>query len=220
MKDLLIFVADADAQAFMRGILSRPQALAVRTITFDIERHPLHDSGILQNGAELARMKKGYYRKALLMWDHHGSGCEHKHAAEEVQATIQAKLDSFTWEGNSAVTVLVPELEQWLWFCESALAAHCGITANQLAQWVDEHAEKLGKTSDALKAEEPKELFGHVMRKQLKHSVFPHDFEKIGQRASIPGLMKCKSFQSVAETLRAWFPALKQPSGEWNDRLF
>jgi hypothetical protein len=80
MKDLLVYVADADALAFMKAVLERPPALGIRPIGFGIERHPMRDSGMVQSGAELTRMKKGKYHKALLMWDHHGSGRDHRQA--------------------------------------------------------------------------------------------------------------------------------------------
>jgi hypothetical protein len=40
MKDLLLYVADADAQAFMNSLLNKPLALGIRQISFDIERPP------------------------------------------------------------------------------------------------------------------------------------------------------------------------------------
>jgi hypothetical protein len=119
---------------------------------------------------------------------------------------MQAKLDSYTWKDNSAVIVLVPELEQWLWFCENALATHYAITVKQLAQWVDERAAKLGKASGALKEEQPKELFEHVVRKQIKRTISPRDFEEIGNHAGVNGLLMCPSFSAIVGTLRAWFP--------------
>jgi hypothetical protein len=211
MKDLLVYVADADALAFLKALLERPQALGIRPITFDIERHPSRDSGMVQSGAELARMKKGRYHKALLMWDHHGSGRDLKHTPEKVQADIQSKLDSFTWKDNSATIVLVPELEQWLWFCTNAVASHCNITVQQLDVWVDAHALKRGMAADILKAQQPKELFEHIMRERLGRTISPRDFEKIGTRASVNGLRHCSSFRNVAETLQAWFPESPEP---------
>jgi hypothetical protein len=205
MKDLLVYVADADALAFLRAILQRHQALGIRPVTFDIEWHPQRDAGMVQSGAELVRMKKGRYHKALLMWDHHGSGRDHRQAPHLVAQDIQGKLDSFTWSGNSSVTVLVPELEQWLWFCENAVAAHCGITQVQLDQWVQERSLKLGKTADAMKQQQPKELFEHIMRERIKRTISPHDFDEIGQRASVNALLACDSFGAIALTLRAWF---------------
>jgi len=205
VKDLLVYVADADALAFMRSILRRPQALGIRAITFDIERHPLRDSGMVQSGAELVRMKKGMYGKALLVWDHHGSGRDHKHAPADVCQEIQTKLDTFTWSGNSAVMILVPELEQWLWFCESAVVSHCGITQAQLDQWVQDRAGKLGKAVVSLKQQQPKELFEYIMRERLMQTISPRDFDEIGQRASVNALLGCETFSVIARTLRAWF---------------
>jgi len=57
MKDLLVSAADADAQAFMTSILSRPQAVGIKPITFTVDRHPLRDSGMVQTGPELAGMR-------------------------------------------------------------------------------------------------------------------------------------------------------------------
>lgn len=205
MKDLLVYAADADAMAFMRGMLGKPRALGIRPVDFDIERHPQRDAGMVQSGAELARMKKGHYHKVLLMWDHHGSGREHKQTPGQVQADTQAKLDAYTWKDNSAVTVLIPELEQWLWFCENAVAAHCQITLNQLAQWVDERAARLGKPAAVLKQEQPKELFEYVMREKLERTISPRDFEEIGVQAGVNGLLGCASFSAIVGILRAWF---------------
>jgi len=206
MKDLLVYVADADALGFVRAILNRPQALGIQSITFDIERHPQRDAGMVQSGAELTRMKKGRYGRALLLWDHHGSGRDHKQTPTQVAQEIQGKLDSFTWSGNSATTVLAPELEEWLWFCESAVATHCGVTMLQLQQWIEERAAKLVKPVDALKQQQPKELFEHIMRERIKRTISPRDFEQIGQRASVNALLASESFGAIAQTLRTWFP--------------
>jgi hypothetical protein len=206
MKDLLLYVADADAQAFMNSLLNKPLALGIRQITFDIERHPQRDSGMVQSGAELARMKKSQYQKALLTWDHHGSGRDHRQSPEQVREEIQNKLDSYTFRGNSSVTIFVPELEQWLWYSENALISHCSITTDQLRKWLDERSNKLGKTVDELKTEQPKELFEYVMRDRLKRTISPRDFAEIGRRAGVNQLMACESFRSIVDVLRNWFP--------------
>jgi hypothetical protein len=208
MKDLLVYVADADALAFMRSTLNRHQALGIRAISFDIERHPQRDAGMVQSSAELARMKKGYYGKALLMWDHHGSGRDHKQTPLQAASDIQGKLDSYTWSDNSCVAVLVPELEQWLWHCDNAVATHCGVTTVQLGQWIAERAQKVSSSADTLKQEQPKELFEYVMRVKLKRTISPRDFDEIGKRAGITGLLACDSFRSIVEALRLWFPPL------------
>lgn len=205
MKDLLVYVADADALGFIRSVLNRPQALGIRPLSFDIERHPQRDAGMVQSGAELTRMKKGRYDKALLLWDYHGCGRDHKQSPEEVGLEIQDKLDRFSWSGNSAVTVLVPELEQWLWFCDNAVAAHCGVSVGELQQWMRERATKLGKSVEQITRQQPKELFEHVMRDRLKRTISPRDFEEIGRQASVNALLVCTSFDSIVRRLRDWF---------------
>lgn len=206
MKDLLLYVADADAQAFLNSLLTKPLALGIREITFDIERHPQRDSGMVQSGSELTRMKKGKYQKALLTWDHHGSGRDHKQTPEQVRDEIQNKLDSYTWCGNSSVTIFVPELEQWLWYCENALLSYCGISADELNAWLAERSGKLGKPAEVLKAEQPKELFEYVVRDRLKRTISPRDFSEIGKLAGVRGLKECDSFRSIVDVLQAWFP--------------
>ncbi len=204
MKDLLLYTADADAMGFMRSILNRPKALGIRNISFDIERHPLRDSGMIQSAAELTRMKKGMYSKALLMWDHHGSGRD-RHSPQVIAREVQHKLDQYTWSGNSAVTVLMPELEEWLWCCEQALARYCNISAEDLLQWTKIMAGEHSVTVEELRRKYPKELFEHVMRDRLRRTISPKDFEKIGEIASIRSLEQCESFNTILVTLKMWF---------------
>ncbi|BCL75793.1 hypothetical protein JHS3_15290 [Jeongeupia sp. HS-3] len=206
MKDLLVYVADADAEAFLCSVLAKPQALGVRPFSFEIMRNPQRDAGMVNTGAELARMQKGKFGKALLLWDHHGSGRDKRQDAASVAAEIQNKLDSYTWSGNSAVTVLVPELEEWLWHCESALVAHCRISPQQLQQWIDEHAVNQKQNPAELKTSQPKELFEHIVKQKLRKTISPRDFEEIGKRAGIKGLEACPSFASICACLRNWFP--------------
>ena len=161
---------------------------------------------MVQSGAELTRMRKGQYRKALLAWDHHGSGRDHKQSPDVVRNEVQKRLDSCTWSENSAVTIFVPELEEWLWYCENALLAYWGISTEDLGAWLDERANKLGKSVATLKTEQPKELFEYVMRERLKRTISPRDFEEIGRRAGIKGLMACDSFLSFTRVLKRWFP--------------
>lgn len=212
MKDLFLYVADADAQAFMTSILNRPKALLIRPVDFDTERHAYKDFGMIQSGAELVRMKKRDYHKALLAWDHHGSGRDHKQKPEDVQREIQKKLDSFTWKDRSATIILVPELEQWLWYCEKAISSHYGLMDSPLHIWLEERASKLGVSITDLKKDKPKELFEHIIRDRLKRTISPRDFEEMGKRAGINELMQCDSFRDFVEILRTWFPAEKTSS--------
>lgn len=205
MKDLLVYTADADAMAFMRSLLKRPQALGIRDLVFESERHPQRDCGMVQSAAELVRMKKGQYDKVLLMWDHHGSGREHRQPAHEVAAEVQNKLDTYTWRNNSAVMVLIPELEQWLWFCEQAVANHYGISPNTLQDWIKLRSDQVESPADELRRDKPKELFEFIVREKIKRTISPRDFEGIGAKISVPALERCQTFSFITGTLRKWF---------------
>ncbi len=206
MKDLLIFTADADAQAFVKAILLRPQALKVRhNITFDVDRHTMRDSGMYTTGAELVRLQKPNYRYTVLIFDYHGSGREHKHKASFITTTIQNKLDSVTWKGRSSVLVCVPELEEWLWHCESALLRHWKISENQWMRWKSQQAKHLGGTVGDICKTKPKELFECMVKNCIGQTISPRDFGEIAKHASITALQQSASFNHLASILRGWF---------------
>ena len=214
MKDLFVYTADADAQQFLKSILNRPQALSIKPIEFHVERHTGRDSGMVQSGAELARMQKKAFRHALLTLDHHGSGrVGPGRLPQDIINEIQGKLNKFSWSDRSSVVIFVPELEQWLWHAENAMLAHFELTGNLLNSWVDDRAKKLGRSVEDLKTNQPKELFEYIIRDRLRRTISPRDFEEIGKRAGVDGLMKSQSFAAIVNLLRCWFPYHHQPAG-------
>lgn len=206
MKDLLVFAADADTGAFIGALLDRPEALGIRRVTFDIKRHDRRDPGMVTDGPERARLWKGHYEKALLIWDHEGSGRERKQTPAQAAADIAGRMDDVTWANNHTVVVLEPELEIWLWHCESALRAHLDVSADELLKWIEVFAGRARETPEAVKRDSPKDLFEDIVKVRLKRTISPRDFEHIGRRASIRGLMSCPSFAAIAGALREWFP--------------
>jgi len=177
MKDLLVFVADADIMAFMTSMLRRPEALGIRALTFDVIRHPQRDPGMVSTGPELARIEKASYEKALLIWDHHGSGRESTRSSLTAAEEVSRRMDSVTWAGRHMTVALMPELEQWLWHCEAALASHLGITQQDLQDRVGEYARGERISADHAKQDRPKELFEAIMLRQLRRTISPRDFE-------------------------------------------
>src|SRR5580698_7674727 len=115
MKDLFVLTADADMQAVFRTILGRSEALGIRPITSTVDRHVNRDPGVFSEGPEFIRrtIPKNDYRHFILAFDHDGSGCNRP--PDECARTVQERLDSFTFIGRSAVVVIAPELEEWLW---------------------------------------------------------------------------------------------------------
>lgn len=205
MKDLFLLTADADALAFMKSILSRHEALGIRPITFEHMRHPMRDSGVIKEGPETARMYKGKCNKALLLWDHHGSGHERRYSAEDSAHKIQERLDGVTWSDNSGAVSVAPELEEWLWHSASSIAAYFCVEQDQLFAWMNEYAVKKRSTVEKITKDFPKELFEFVCIDKLKRSISPRDFEEIGRIASINDLQGSASFAKILALLQAWF---------------
>ncbi|MBI5165460.1 MAG: hypothetical protein HY985_16340 [Magnetospirillum sp.] len=44
------------------------------------------------------------------------------------------------------------------------------------------------------------------MRERLKRTISPRDFEAVGKRASVKGLLACETFRAVVDVLHRWFP--------------
>ena len=206
MKDLLVLAADADAGAFFSSLISRSDALGIRPITLDVDRHPGRDSGVVQSGPELLRMRKGAYRRVLLILDHHGSGREQRLDPGQLEQSLQLRLDQCTWTHSSLVVVLSPEVERWLWCTGAALASHFGVSQDEMTDyarlWCDVH----DLTLDRAKTEKPKELFEGVVRGGLRRTLSPRDFSRIGALASVRALSAEPGFVRFRAALRGWFP--------------
>jgi len=206
MKDLFVFTADADALAVMRAVLSRPESLGIRPITFDVDRHAGKDSAMVRTGPQLAGMRKGRYRKAVLIWDFHGSGWENVRSPQESEAQVQAKLDQVTWRDNSEAVAIVPELEEWLWHNQASIHAHLGVSAQELDRWVAEYATSREMRPPDVKASEPKELLEYVFVQKARRTISPADFEAMASRASLVDWKASPSFRALVALLATWFP--------------
>jgi len=113
-RDLVILVADKNMEAAIRGMLSRPQALRIRPITFDVFVHPHRDPGCLLRGANFLRAQASAYLHTLVILDRSGCGRE-RLSAEEIEERIARELRQTEWRERGAVIALDPELEVWVW---------------------------------------------------------------------------------------------------------
>jgi hypothetical protein len=179
MKDLFVLVADADMLAVFRALLARPDALGIRTVSFEVDRHTDRDPGVFGGGPEYLRLKpKNDFRYFVIAFDHDGCGCNKP--AAECAATVQERLDSFTFKDRSMAVVIAPELEEWLWYDPPAITKSVEVDTT------------LG----------PKER----LRKVFKRKPLPRDFEQIAIRADLQAWNSSPSFRILKETLQNWFP--------------
>jgi len=205
MKDIFVLTADTDAKVVMQAVLKRHHSIGIRPVTFDVDRHVMRDSGVINYGPEFVRKLKGKYRKVLLVWDHHGSGWDYIEP-QECTEKIQECLELITWHGNSGAVVLVPELEEWLWHNEASLCKLLGISTQDLQNWIEEYAMKKSITVAHTKREQPKELFEFVCVDKARRTISPKDFEMIASTASLIDWQNSQSFNEIVNLLRNWFP--------------
>jgi hypothetical protein len=76
LKDLVLLVPDKNIEAALKGLLSRPQSLGIRPVSFQLYVHPERDPGCLLRGAEYLRQFVDQYHRALIVLDQEGCGRE------------------------------------------------------------------------------------------------------------------------------------------------
>ena len=200
-KDLIVLTADKDAKEALEALLPRNDSLSIRSITYDIFSHPLHDPGVYKAASDFLRVFSSQYHYCLVVFDHEGSGQEESPASNLVE-TIKGKLKQNGWENRSEVIVLKPELEIWIWV-DSLHTAHAIGWENyhDLKNWL---VKRGWWEKDSLKPEKPKEAF----REALKEKRIPPSssiFREIGEKVSF---QRCAdpSFEKLRQTLKKWFP--------------
>jgi hypothetical protein len=211
MKDLYVFIADADMEAVVRSVLARPQSIGIRPITSDFRRHTGRDSGMIKDGPELIRTfnLKNQFEKVILIWDYHGSGSKSQTQSRD---DIRLRLRQVTWQDRSEAVVIIPELEEWIWHDQGVLAPLLKTDAAGLQQHVLNFADKRNKAPGTCKRECPKELFEHCFYQGHKCRPIQADFGRIAAAADLSAWGTSATFAIFTNILRGWFP----PTGHTN----
>lgn len=207
--DLVVLVADKDANFALSEILANHQRLAIRAIQARVIPGEYHDSYVFRRCHDLLRSQLGLAGHALVIFDR--EGCGSLHPRDVLEADVEARLAQNGWVGCSAGVVIDPELEAWVWgdspHVDEALGWPCG--GRSLRQWLeDEHYLIPGQR----KPSGPKEAVQHAMRlarKKRSSALYGELARKVSfEHCSDPAFLKLKA------TLRRWFPP---QSGAGND---
>ena len=113
-KDLIILVADKNMEHALKGLLSRPPALRIREITFDLYVHTNRDCGCLNQGVDFLRSFVRLYSHALVIFDQEGCGHENDDSST-LENNLEKELSVSGWEERAKAVVIHPELEVWVW---------------------------------------------------------------------------------------------------------
>lgn len=207
--DLVVLAADKQMQEALRGLLSQPEALQIRPISFSIYTHPRHDAGCRTEGHQFLRSFHEEVEHALVLFDYHGCGAEHEATPEEIESIVEEGLSRSGWSDRARCVVIDPELEVWVW-SDSPEVDRClgwGERSSQVQEWLRENGWWPQK---ALKPPQPKAALEHALEevRQPRSSALFRDL------ASAVSFARCDdpSFQQFQFILRDWFPPSWKPA--------
>lgn len=201
-SDLVVLVPDLDIEVILRSLLARHDELGIRSIRYDVLRHPHRDPGCANSAHELLRALIKQYRYCLVCLDHEGSGRESSRPAA-LRDQVRDSLERNGWERRCEVVVFVPEVETWIWGDPSAAAAT--FTRGQDARGLRNLLANLGlwSASDA-KPARPKEAVEQVLKlHRMRRS--SSLYAAIAQRSNFQTCTD-PEFRRLCMTLQNWFP--------------
>src|SRR5258706_4046625 len=201
LKDLIVLVADLDAEVGVKALLPRATHLGFREIDFDVIRHVHRDNGVFQQAHELLRAQSRRYRYAIAICDHHGCGREEL-SRNEVEARVELNLRANGWDERAAAIVIEPELEAWIWGDWSAVVKCVGWTEGPVAlkSWL---RDRNFLRADQPKPIRPKEALHRALRQTNRRSSSAL-FADIAQTADSTSCID-EAFLKFSSPLQAWF---------------
>lgn len=197
-KDLVILVADKNMEAAIRGLLQRPEALGTRPLLADVFVHPYRDPGVLHGAQEFLAPLTARYAHALVIFDL--QGCGREESAEDLSQEAQSRLDGVGWSQRSAVIVLDPELEIWVWSDSPHVPEALGVSSNDLESLLRAKYRSEGQ----VKPNHPKK----AMEEALLRSRTPRSSSIYFWLAQRVGVRRCSdpAFLRLKACLQQWFP--------------
>jgi hypothetical protein len=201
-QDLAVLVPDKDIEATLQALLKRPEALAIRAVSFRIYVNTDRDPGCLLRPQTIlhAGLAK-QFAHALVVFDHDGCGQEDK-PREELEAQAVDILRAAGWEDRAEAVVIDPELENWVWSDSPHVATGLGWpdSLNALCAWLQEQGLW---NPDYAKPADPKACVERVRRHVLK----PRSSAMYGQLAASVSTSRCTdpAFAKLKRILHGWF---------------
>ena len=121
MKDLVLLVADKNAQFALKGALNRPEAWAFAPSSLSFACIPAGDGGTRKSGPEMLALERRRFSHALLVLDFEGCGTDLPNATA-LETQLDKKLSS-QWKTDAKSIVIEPELDVWVWGADNAVEA-------------------------------------------------------------------------------------------------
>lgn len=201
--DLIVLVADSNMKAGMQALLGRCESLGSRRpLKFAVVAHPHRDPGVRQTCHNFLRPFLRRASHALVIFDREGCGAGAQ-SRQEIEDEVQRRLDANGWSERSAVIVIEPELEAWIWAdwqaCQAALALQP--SSADLRSWLLRSGYL--PHGHPRKPSRPKEAFEAVLRRLGR----PRSSSLYGAIAEHASFESCRdpAFEKLRSTLANWF---------------
>jgi hypothetical protein len=212
MDDLIVLTADSDAEAAMKALLARPEALKIREISSKVIKHDNHDAGCRTDTKRYLRSQVKSFRHALVIFDLHGSGRETQDPSD-LRTSVLKDLEQQGWGGRAEVIIFDPELEIWVWSSSRNVATVLGWQNQEsLNTWLGDKGwvEIDPETQQAKpKLNQPKEALADAL-KQVQKKPVSSLFRLLAEKVSFQTCTD-PSLQKLLTTLQTWFPPISPP---------
>ena len=168
-------------------------------LTRTFSRIPRHDPGVFHEAGDFLSIFVQRYQHALVVIDAEWSGSPA--SAEEIEAKIQNDLNRNGWEGRSAVIVIDPELEIWVW----STSPHVPRLFETDWETIKDLGHRTGHwQAGETKPSRPKEFLEEVLRRTRKRRSAAL-YQQLAEQVSLDTCQD-DSFRRFREILQAWFP--------------
>ncbi len=201
--ELVVLVPDKNIEQAIRGLLARPERIAMRPLSQDAVEFvvtPGRDPGVFKHARGLLKPYLQDNGRALVILDRAWDGAPTSNPSE-LAAGIEAQLTQ--WGDRARCLCIDPEIEAWIWSDSPHVATQLGWTSLQeLRVWL----ESLSLWPDeSEKPPDPKTAF-LAATKEKRVTPSSAIFRQLAMQVSFK---RCRdrSFNQLLCILRAWFPA-------------
>ena len=203
--DLIILAADPTMQRTIRTLLEhRREALGISSFSVDVQAHRNRDPGCRTAAGDVLNPARHSHRKALVVFDFHGCGENHR-SASQLESMLEQQFKDGGWEDDSiAFVVIEPELEAWLFGApfrriEDAIGWS---QATPLKEWMISNGHL---SAEQIKPRDPQTAIDAALQLQKE----PRTSRMFANLARTVSLAHCqdRAFRKFRVTLQRWFPA-------------
>ncbi|MFE4546072.1 methylation-associated defense system protein MAD4 [Streptomyces sp. NPDC056785] len=210
-RELVFLVADKGMEAMIGAFLGREDfhhRLGCSRFDFnpktDIVKATGHDPGLVKREAATINLRRGEYRRAIVVVD---NAYDNSPGPDKIREKIASQLDGF-WE-QFKVIVIDPELENWFWVDNSGLL-------KEVLLWTAKGGDRTPKDvleeaglwqAGASKPGDPKLAVEYLYRQGYTKDATNGIFKRLA--LALPSVRGCtdESFRLLMATIAEWFPA-------------